>query len=106
MTPPVLDMSFGDTMHTIFSAHLKSKLVSCTVYWNQSQDWILINEKGDEVASLYHKTLVERMTESMKPADTIQNAKIAEQRINRIMSKQGKRAAEAPLKVVAYFATE
>ncbi len=93
-------------MHTIFTAPLKSKLVTCTVYWNYSQDWILINEKGDEVASLYNKTLVERMTETMRSADTIQNAKIAEQRINRIMSKPGKRAAEAPLKAIAYFATK
>lgn len=93
-------------MHTIFSAPLKSKLVSCTVYWNRSQDWILINEKGEEIASLYRKTLVEKMVESMESADRIQDAKTAEQRINRIMSKQGKRAAEAPLKAIAYFATE
>lgn len=93
-------------MHTIFSAQLKSKIVSCTVYWNQSQDWILINDKGDEIASLYKKTLVDKMIDSMESADMIQDAKVAEQRINRIMSKQGKRAAEAPLKVIAYFATK
>lgn len=93
-------------MHTIYSAQLKSKIVSCTLYWNQSQDWILINERGDEIASLYHKTLVERMTDAMRSRDTIQDAKTAEQRINRIISKQGKRAAEAPLRVVAYFAVK
>lgn len=93
-------------MHTIFSASLRTKAVTCTVYWNGQQDWILIDEQDNIIASLYSKTLVERMEEAMEASNMVKNAKAAEQKINRIVSKKGKRAAQAPLAVVAYFATK
>lgn len=93
-------------MHTIFSAPLRTKAVTCTVYWNGQQDWILIDEQDNIIASLYSKTLVERMEEAMEASNMVKNAKAAEQKINRIVSKKGKRAAQAPLAVVAYFATK
>jgi hypothetical protein len=91
-------------MPPIFSAPLQAKrFPPYVIYWNGDQDWILIDEAGGEVASMYRQTLVEKLTQATESADKIQDARGAERRIYSLMSRPGKKAATFPAAVVEYF---
>lgn len=91
-------------MSDIFSAPLQTKgLPACVVYWNNERDWILVDEAGEEFASLYRKALVERMQETTAARNGIGDVSAMERRVYNLMAKPGKRTAHCPAIVAEYF---